>query len=200
MDKVIDSFSERIVNYFISRDLIKSEKKRLYQYSMTNIIQSSICIAATLLIGLCLGMFWENLVFFIVFKILRKYSGGLHAGKYIYCLLFSLTANLFFMLAIKYLQSFDSDVFILGIELFSLLIAAIFSPLENKNKKINSRENMVYKLMTIGISFVLVVISYLLVYFNNLFVIPVGTAMFFSGILLLAGKISFYVHKRKLYN
>lgn len=196
MDKVIDGFSERLINYFISHDLIKSDKKRLYQYSMTNVIQSSICIVATLLIGLCLGMFWENLVFFIVFKILRKYSGGLHAGKYIYCLLFSLSANVVFMLAIKYLQSFDSDVLILGFELVSLLIVALFSPLQNKNKKINSKEIMVYKLMAIGFSFILVLLSYFLVYNNNLFVIPIGMAMLFNSILLVVGKTSAYVKKK----
>lgn len=196
MDKVIDSFSEKLINYFISHGLIKNEKKRLYQYSMTNVLQSSICIVATLLIGLCLGMFWENLVFFIVFKILRKYSGGLHAGKYIYCLLFSLCANVVFMLAIKYLQTFDSNALTLGLELISLLFVAILSPLENKNKKINNREFMVYKLVSIGISFVLVLFSYFLVYQNNLFVIPIGMAMLFNSLLLIVGKTSSYIKKR----
>lgn len=197
MDKVIDSFSERIINYFVSRGLIKDDKKRLYQYSMTNIIQSSICIIGTLLIGLCMGMFFENLIFFLVFKILRKYSGGLHAGKYIYCLLFSLSANVVFMLIIKYLQSFDSVVIVLAFELLSLLSAALFAPLENKNKRINGKEAMIYKIMVIAISFSLIVVSYILEYYSNPFSVPIGMAMLFNGILLVVGKLPMYAKSKK---
>ena len=197
MDKVIDSFSERIINYFVSRGLIKDDKKRLYQYSMTNIIQSSICIIGTLLIGLCMEMFFENLIFFLVFKILRKYSGGLHAGKYIYCLLFSLSANVVFMLIIKYLQSFDSVVIVLAFELLSLLSAALFAPLENKNKRINGKEAMIYKIMVIAISFSLIVVSYILECYSNPFSVPIGMAMLFNGILLVVGKLLMYAKSKK---
>ena len=144
-----------------------------------------------------MGMFFENLIFFLVFKILRKYSGGLHAGKYIYCLLFSLSANVVFMLIIKYLQSFDSVVIVLAFELLSLLSAALFAPLENKNKRINGKEAMIYKIMVIAISFSLIVVSYILEYYSNPFSVPIGMAMLFNGILLVVGKLSMYSKSKK---
>ena len=101
------------------------------------------------------------------------------------------------MLIIKYLQSFDSVVIVLAFELLSLLSAALFAPLENKNKRINGKEAMIYKIMAIAISFSLIVVSYILVYYNNPFSVPIGMAMLFNGILLVVGKLSMYAKSKK---
>lgn len=193
---MIDGIAQRTVDYFINSGLIKEDKRRLYLYSLTNTLQSSICIAATLFIGLCMGMFFQNLVFFLAFKMLRKFSGGLHAGKYIYCLLFSLSANVVFMLAVKYLQTFDSSVFILIIEIAAVLLVTIFSPLESKNKKISGKEALVYKLLSLLICFILGGISLLLYFNGNNYYVPLGMAMLFNGILLTVGRAVFYFQNK----
>ena len=55
----------------------------------------------SIIIGLLLNMFFENLCFFFVFRILRKFSGGYHSNKYSTCLLSSLIINIAILILLK---------------------------------------------------------------------------------------------------
>lgn len=195
MDKIVNSVANKIIDYFIFNGYIQADKKSVYLYSATITIQSAINICATLIIGLLFGMFFENVCFFIVFKILRKYSGGLHSSKYSICLLISIMSNTIIMMIIQYIKTNPNYIAIFLLELFSLLIVLIFSPVTNNNKNISKKEFKLYKWIASTIILVLILFSIFFIVNNCLIVIPIGMAIIFNSLLLISQKLQNFLMK-----
>ena len=174
MDKVIDSLASRIANFFVVNKHIPKEQEELYKYSALIAIQSFINIISTLLIGLIFRMFISNLIFFLLFKVLRKFSGGLHSSKFSACFLISVVSNVFVLLTMKIFESNQNYSLIIVIELASLFIVLIFAPVANENKPISLKQFKIFKLVGCLISFALVLISIALSINNCRFVIAMG--------------------------
>lgn len=185
MDKIINRVSISIVDNLLSNRYIENEKRDVYIYSATVFFQSTINIIITLFIGLLFDMFFENLCFFIVFKLLRKYSGGLHSSKYITCLSISVFINVLLMFLFVYNKNELVSTSLLIFELLSLLIVLIFSPIINPNKKISTKEKGIYKIIAISESVVLFFISIFLIKVNSIYVFSICYAMVLNSILIL---------------
>lgn len=188
MDKVISNISNRIVNYLITNDLINIDKKSVYLYSVTIAIHSIINIIMTLVIGLLFGKFLENLCFFIVYKILRKFSGGFHSNNFSSCLFISTILNIIIILAIIYFEINPQRTILLTIEFLSLFIVVLFSPIPNSKKQISQKEFIVYKLISIIIC-TIILCFVLFIDGKTLLIYPMGLAMGLNSILVITEKI-----------
>ncbi len=189
MDKVISSLATRIINYFVCNGFISEDKKSVYIYSSIISIESALNIIVTLIIGLSFGLFFENLCFFIVFKILRKFSGGLHSSKFSACFLISVISNVVLMLIIKYFESNPNFTLILCAELISFIILSILAPVENANKPISKKEFIVYKLVVIVFAILLLCLSFFLVKYSSNYIFSIGMAMLLCSAFLVTEKI-----------
>ena len=70
---------ERLTDYLVNTSSIENTDKALYEYLIEIFIQTLINFGITMLVGLCLNMFLENMVMYITFIVLRKFTGGLHS-------------------------------------------------------------------------------------------------------------------------
>ena len=166
MDKVINSLAKKLSENLVRNNKIGIEKQELYRYGALIAIQSSLNIFTTLFLGLIFGKFWENICFFIAFKILREYSGGLHSSKFSTCYFISTISNLAILLAIKYFEVYPNYYLAIIIEIVSFLVIVVFAPVVNLNKPITRSEHRIYKLIVCGVSVILIGISILL-YLNE---------------------------------
>ena len=189
MDKVIESIASKIASRFVNSKHISEDKEELYKYGILIAIQSAINILSTLVIGLLSGMFFENLCFFIVFKILRKYSGGLHSSKFSVCFLISVGSNIIVLLTLKILEVHPNYIMLLIFEACSLLTVLIFAPVVNKNKSINQKESRVYKSIVCGVCIVLIITTVVLVINNSFYAFIIGMSMMLNSVLIFADKV-----------
>lgn len=185
MDKIINKISNKIIDYLSFNRYIENEKRDVYLYSTEIFIQSTINIIITLFIGWMFNLFFENLVFFLAFKILRKYSGGLHSSKYFYCLMISIFLNISIMLLFTYSKSLISNYLII-LELLSFVIVCLFVPITNENKMLSQKEKKIYKIIAIIESIVLLIISIFLIRINSIFTLSICYAMVLNSILIIA--------------
>ena len=185
MDKVIELLSEKVVDWLSSNKKIQHKKMELYKYSALITIQSSINILTTLLLGFFFGAFFENICFFITFKFLRKYSGGMHSSKFSICYLISVISNTFILIAIKIFEYYPNYYLALIIESVALIIAIVFAPIANKNKPLTKKESRFYKLIVCITSVISIGISLILSLNKCTFVFPISLAALLNSILIV---------------
>lgn len=191
MDKVINLFADRLVNYYVKNFYVSEDKKDVYLYSTKITIQSLFITISTLTIGLILGMFFENLLFFITFRLLRKYSGGIHSNQFTTCFFVSLTLNILFLFIINYLVGFANNYLILIFELLSFITIAVLSPVSNERKRLSKKEKVFYKFISIIICAAAVLVSISFFYYKSIISYTIGIAVFFDALLLFIHK--FYI-------
>lgn len=186
---MIESLASKISKWLVNSERIPKEKEDVYQYAALIAIQSATNIIAMLLIGLLSGKFFENICFFIVFKFLRKFSGGLHSAKFSICFLISVVSNILVVLSVYLFEYYNLFWFMLLLEIPSLVLVFIFAPVSNKNKSITQREAKTYKVIASIISVVLLATSLILFKYRLEWIFPVGLAMVLNGLLIIVEKI-----------
>ena len=67
--------------YAILNNYIKQEQYDEYVYALEIILNILITDITMIIIGLAMGMIWECILFWLVYKILRKYCGGYHFSR-----------------------------------------------------------------------------------------------------------------------
>lgn len=193
MDTLIESVASRFVGSLVKNQRIAKDRESIYRYSAIITIESSINIISTLLIGLLFGRFFENICFFLVFKFLRKFSGGLHASKFTTCYVISTVSNVAVMVLLNVMDVFSTYLLALIVEFIALLVAVAFAPIANKNKSISIKEHKVFKGI-VSITCVLLVISSLvLTKYNVEFVFSICLAMALNSLLILIEKIKIHI-------
>lgn len=189
MDKVINSLAKKIAANLVSHDKIQPGKLELYEYSALIAIQSAINMVTTLFIGFVFGAFVENICFFIAYKVLREYSGGLHSSKFSICFLISAVSNIAILIAIKMFEFYPNYYLAIILEVVSFLIVISFAPIANKNKPITEKERRIYKLVVCVVSLILVGISIILCLNKSSYVFALSLAMLLNSVLIIVEMI-----------
>lgn len=190
MDKIVELLSRRIVDWLCVNNRIESDKEELYKYSALISIQSAINILATLFLGFIFNAFFENICFFIVFKILRKYSGGLHSSRFSTCFILSILTNTLVLIAIKLLMIYPNYYLAIAFEVISFLLIICFAPVKNLNKSITEKERKIFKLIVCAVSILLIAISVPLIFSKSVFVFSISLAMLLNSILIVIAIIN----------
>ena len=86
---MIHKISEKAIMYAIHNNYIKQEQYDEYVYALEIILNILITDITMIIIGLAMGMIWECILFWLVYKILRKYCGGYHFSTSLKCYLSS---------------------------------------------------------------------------------------------------------------
>lgn len=181
----MDRYYKKLSMFLINNKYIDSNDAELYEYATKVLFQSIINTVVTIAIGLIFGMLKECLCFIAVFMILRKFTGGLHAKKYINCLLGSIFLIIISLVIIKFLGKYNFQIEFLYLVGISIMVICVLAPMEHYNKTLKSKEKKVYKCISVILSLCFYVICLLLI--NNNFVIAYsfGTALMNLAILLI---------------
>ena len=113
--------------YAILNNYIKQEQYDEYVYALEIILNILITDITMIIIGLAMGMIWECILFWLVYKILRKYCGGYHFSTSLKC----------------YLSSCIMCPVVL-LTLTALIILSILSPVEAANKPLDEKEQRIF--------------------------------------------------------
>ena len=157
----MEKFSSKLIEFFVSNDLIKNEDKEIYKYAVNIILSSLIHIATVMIIGLCFNLFIESLVFYFSFIAIRKFAGGYHAKTPVRCYLFSFASNIIILCLVKWLSSINTlFIFIFIIfELLCVVLILLISPLDTENNPLTGQEKIMYRMLTSIITILIFIIS-----------------------------------------
>lgn len=184
MNKIWDAYKKSMETHWSDEEL--------YLYGIRQLKMTLLNLATIIVIGFLFGMVMEGLVFALCYVLLRKVSGGFHAGSNISCYLLSV---LFYTLSL-FIVKMTEPSFIIelwGIILFVILIS--FMPVENENKRLSETEKKTFQRFAVFLYPVLFCISYVLLrlhvdsFYKTIEVAIIGTEILCMIKLLMdAGK------------
>lgn len=137
------SVPEKIVNSLINNGAVPQEDKELYEFGIRQGIMFLLNILTTVVIGLAVGMFWQSVVFLIVYYPTRSYAGGYHTNSPLSCYLLSIPLTLFVLFGMKLLPWNRYSILIVLALAFTIVFS--LAPVEDSNKPLDQLEKKVYK-------------------------------------------------------
>ena len=155
---MVNSIAEKIVSYAVSIGSIKEEQHEEYLYGLNLILNAFITDVTLIVIGCVMDMLWETLLFWLVYRVLRKYCGGFHFSTSLRCYLSTCIMCPVVLLIIRYIPYFE--LWQNGAVVLSVIILFLMSPVEAANKPLDEDERRVFRKVSI---ILLIVIS--LIYF-----------------------------------
>ncbi|MDE5780575.1 MAG: accessory gene regulator B family protein [Lachnospiraceae bacterium] len=137
------NISEKITNQLLRTDVIEYDDFEIYQFGLEQLLSTGLNILTTIILGIVVGEFWKGILFVFAFMMLRTYAGGYHSSTTLRCYLLTVSIIAAVLSVIKYVR-IDSFICI-GLLIISSVIILVLTPVESKNKPLDSIECVVYR-------------------------------------------------------
>lgn len=140
-DGMISFFSNVITDFFIRKKVINQDSKDLHKYGFEMLISTMLDILIVLIVGILSGAIINSLIFFTVFALLRRFTGGYHASTYAKCkITFCIICFVVINLSKIELNVLPACYDIISLSIFLFTIIA-YTPIINSNKPV-AKENL----------------------------------------------------------
>jgi len=183
---------DKIITDLIKKEYLKPEDRDLYTYALRITVQSILNVIAVFGLGLILNMVKESVLTYITFFFLRKFFGGIHMEKYVYCFSISLVIHFCGLILIKQEWLMQKEIF-LCLLFISFVLISLCSPVAHPNKKIYPNEKRIYKTVSIILSIICCLICGITILAGNYQWVgySIGTSLIISCVLMCIGKIAY---------
>lgn len=182
------NISEKITNQLLRTDVIEYDDFEIYQFGLEQMLATALNILTTIILGIVLGEIWKSITFVLAFMLLRTYAGGYHSSTPLRCYLLTASIIAAVLSVIKYVR-IDSFICI-GLLIISSVIILVLTPVESKNKPLDSIECVVYrrKAVTIWCIETMSAVTFMAIGFKGI-AISIVMAFMVLGISLIVGVI-----------
>jgi len=179
----MERLASRIANKIALELSYKDEQKQVIEYGLIALLQTLFMTAIVLLLGSLFNIVIESMILCFAISILRKYSGGAHAGSIASCTIIGVVICVVFGMAMKYLGSLTiSPVLLMFVIIlvfvYALIIALRKAPIDSPNKKIRSEQ----KRKKMKDSTIILLLVYFLI--SMVFLFYINRSSVFSSALL----------------
>ena len=182
----MEKYYKRLIVFLFENNYI--DDIELYEYSIKILLRGFFGAFIILFIGTMLGMESETVVFLGTFLLIRKFSGGFHFNKYINCFISSNLCLLIVLLFIKFIKKNN------GVECICL-----FAPMDNKNKKITRKQKFIFKMVSLMIlAIYLLIITHGLTNENLIYKYVIGSSIILTGLLLCIGQVVRIIRRKEI--
>lgn len=179
---------KRYVGTLIQHEIIAPEENEIIAFGLKQGLSMLVNIATTVLIGVLFGMWWQSIVFLLVYSPLRVFAGGVHAKTPLRCYIASIALVVLFLLAV---QCCPKDIYLLT-AIFMASAGGVFclAPIEDKNKPLDELESKVYKKRTRIILFIEIVAIIILIACDlTKIAVCIVISIFLLDLMLMLGKL-----------
>lgn len=180
--------ANRIVDKLESNNLITPENREIYVYGFQQGFTILWNFISMILIGLLFQQVLECIIYLMFYFALRIYAGGYHASTVKRCYLCScvMISAALFVIKVHILNIFICAV----ISFLSGVVIFFFSPVEDKNKKLDQKEVFRYRLFSRVILMAELAIQMICSCFRwDFLIFPISLSLLTLAIMLIVGKI-----------
>ena len=193
---MVQALSERIVTYAVRNNFLKSDQYEEYSYALNLVLNIFFTDITLILIGIIMSMIWECVVFWLLYKVLRKYCGGYHFSTSLRCYLSSCVMCPIVLLVIRYVPY---NIWLWSIAMTAAAVTLlVLSPVPALNKPLDEKETELFgrvaKILTLAVTlFYIVMVIFNFYGMAKIISLSVVCVMIFVvvGKLALCGKKSF---------
>ena len=161
---MLEITAKKIAEYLVKCGEISNNDYEVeyYRYGIEVALSSLLNLAIIIIIGIISMHIIESLIFLIVFIFVRQVTGGYHADTYFKCNLYLCLSFVLLLISYDFFSNNNNIYLVTAINIVSLLIISIFSPVENKNKPIAKANRKGLKIKSIVFSIIISIISIIL--------------------------------------
>ena len=193
---LMEAVSKRIINYALRNEYIHKEQYEEYLYILTLMLNILLTDITMLIIGCSMGMVWECIVYWLIYKVLRKYCGGFHFSTSFRCYLSSCIMCPVILVIIKFVPIGVS--LLTAMVMLSAFILLFLSPVEAVNKPLDEQETNLFgkvaKILVVSVTIVYVMMLLLRFYIiSKVIAMSIVSVTVFS----VAGKIELQFLRQK---
>lgn len=185
---MISSAAKRICRFLVCTGVVSQEESELYEYGLFLLISRAAFFILVCTLGQLCDLFWECILFYLHFSLLRGYAGGVHASREWVCLLCTTLCFCLAVVGMGWLRASGTTTAAYGMLLVFGPMVWIFSPLDVPEKPLTQSEKRHYGRISKGLvlgSALIAIVAAQMGYCLLLWVIPWSVAL--EGLLLLAG-------------
>lgn len=176
--------SNSIAKWAIKNNFIQEDDQELFNYGIKLFFRFIENILMALVIGICMGLLWESIVFSICYISLRRYAGGYHAKTPGKCFILSVILIVAVLSIIKY-SAFTNIV----PQFICVFIAAVtifrWAPIESPNKPLSLMEKKAFQKKSRVILIIELVLYLVLVTTYKIIPLCIALAIICSGVMIL---------------
>ena len=85
MIKIITFLGKSISHFLCEKKVIAEQEVEVYQYGFEILISTTLGLLITMAIGIVLNMFFVSILYYVIFVMVRQWTGGYHADSYLKC-------------------------------------------------------------------------------------------------------------------
>lgn len=192
---MFERLSKKIVLHEIRHGRIDAEQKEEYTYGMNMFFNVFINILSMIIIGIVTHNLWECVVFCLIYKLLRKYTGGFHFESALHCYISSCIMYFVIIGIIIYIPFKVYEISI--IVAVSTIILWGISPIEAIHKPLDEKEKQVFRKRS-RINIVIAIIAYVAsLFINNKLAYVIGVGIISVMIFSVIGKIKLMLYTER---
>lgn len=178
---------EKIVFHGIDKGTIPDGQNDEYVYGMNMLFNVSVNIISMIIIGIITHRLWECVVFCLVYKIIRKYTGGFHFDSAMFCYI---SSCIMYLVAIGIITYIPFKIYeVSAMMLISVIIIWGLSPVEAVNKPLDKREKQIFKKRARFNIAIIAVIYMVSLFISNELAYVIGISVISVMLFVIIGKI-----------
>lgn len=191
---MITNWGEKIARRLAASGTILSEDIDLYGYGFFLLLSSALYLFVVAIFGSVLGIFWESILFYFMFSILREYAGGIHAKTERGCMLSTILALLLSTVGIRGMLQAEHSTIAMMFLIVGCAVVFFFSPMDVQEKPLSSVDWRYYRRKSRNLA-----VTYL---FLGVWASVAGWPILYSiaasatleGVLLMVGMVNSKIH------
>lgn len=177
--------AESLATLLAANRIIDIERQECYSYGLELFLFKFTLYIIILIISLLTNTFFISLIFTVSYLLLRQYTGGYHCKTAEACMITSIFIYVL-MLLLYNVGICNYSVYLLICNLLSYLVILIRAPIENENNPLEIREIKAYRIISIIVSSILIVLCVVLHLLSlNNYIFPISFAMTADAVLIL---------------
>lgn len=139
----MEKMAKWLTYYIAQKTCLEKEEKEIYYYGFQVGLEVILNTIISIALSVYLGMFWQCILFFVFFIPLRSYAGGIHARRYLNCLLASCLSLAVILIMVKYITIPWQLSAMISFVCWGLLW--FLSPVEGENRTLDIEEKIYYR-------------------------------------------------------
>lgn len=161
---MFSKMAETITQKLEENNTIQSENREIYRYGFQQGFTILLNIVTIVIIGLVLKSLLQALLFMMFYFPLRSYAGGFHAKTAIRCYVYSMVIIVMILLAIRFAPI--TNLIYTIITVISSVVILSLAPVQDHNKPLDQTERKVYKVRTLIVWAIEVILFSIAIYFD----------------------------------
>lgn len=185
----VEKICNKISNNIATELKFDEEKKSVINYGMFAVIQMGIAIGLTIIFGFAFHVVVEALTVSFVISILRKSSGGAHAGTPGRCAVLGTVVSVGFGLLAKFVDKSLIAIMLTGIVIFSWSFYIIYklAPVDSAAKPIKKQERRKKlkrsSIIILSVYLIIAIVNIIYYYYKNNVSVLTYTVCIYMGLV-----------------